>query len=1131
MSCFATPSGNSSDESSERLFKGSPIHTCLEQGVRPEKMCFTAFFEYAVSIKFHELSQRRRSTIQLLTKICLKSRFFLNHEMPLKMQQLTGHVGKGKKETRKLAEEAAKPRGEGPIFHNAKKSDDGKVSDVGVDGGLELSSGRLVIVQITLEQALAKKENLITFGLRVGPTQTSNEGIDDEFAKGKLFQGDYPEWPGLSGLLIIGPLTEVKADEARRWRARGVLIYRFSFAEYMRYMNSSVGGNGRQKNGESQRKRPKLVQRGVPPHQHEHDTVVPFPTEKDFEIYRTRLKPLHVRKTLWTEQEKMCDIVVKWIGNAIILQSPTGTGKAVVAGHIMEDLVWMSKFASIQCSRSERIVPGSDKNHHCCPKEVYKPAADDLVIFFLSPRLNLLKQFNAMLIDFGLLQRMFGPDYAEFYEPVDSKHQSHRIDIVLVERLYMRGVRIFGLTHLKANVVREFQKKYPGIASVIYDECHLTLMDNWPLDAWKMQRREENNRFTWEKKTIEKQNKEGKLTYEEHSETMTEKQQEHRAIVARIDAERDNKRCPPGPDGHFVSDAARAVVEAGQHPRTIGVFLSATPTKVHEEVGAKLVYWCSDDRAIREGRMADYVFQCMSLVDVAEADHGEEAAARWRSNTKEKMSTAKIKENHMTNQMIWSAMQLIDGLQVNGGHFPYVPCGGRVDNIYFMKEKIEEAFEMRVVHEGFEDVELNFYLIHTDEMKDGKKKRLKTHEEAMEDLERFKAARPFVVRDEKRIPQWHVVMDCGMIATGTDVPKIDSVLLCALPLDFKDENGLIAVIQAIGRALRVHHSKRLAHIYIPRSATDVVVHKIQDYQYRYDKRVDPVYEEDDDMDEDEVDDEANVGCHFTVRTIAKRSHTDTEQEKRWLLDREYTLKLRQKYDRKNYKVERMQRRMDEQKKLVALKSKAVIQGYKKQIRELNLMFSHKSFEGFRRVPCMVLQRYMCFPRVPAFEPGNIKYMNKVQVPQCLRSWLRKRGLRNSHKNRLKYFAAPKSREIRVRQGQGNGSCRLCMEHAQEDNEGTVAARNVKARKERERLDGVIWDSDSCEDSESESECEEGEEGEQCSECEEDEESEEDEQWSEDEEDEQWSEDEEGEEGEESEEGEEGEEGEESEEDE
>ena len=80
----------------------------------------------------------------------------------------------------------------------------------------------------------------------------------------------------------------------------------------------------------------------------------------------------------------------------------------------------------------------------------------------------------------------------------------------------------------------------------------------------------------------------------------------------------------------------------------------------------------------------------------------------------------------MTNQMIWSAMQLIDGLQVNGGHFPYVPCGGRVDNIYFMKEKIEEAFETRVVHEGFEDVELNFYLIHTDEMKDGKKKRLKT---------------------------------------------------------------------------------------------------------------------------------------------------------------------------------------------------------------------------------------------------------------------------------------------------------------------------------------------------------------------------------------------------------------------
>ena len=99
------------------------------------------------------------------------------------MQQLTGHVGKGKKETRKLAEEAAKPRGEGPIFHNAKKSDDGKVSDVGVDGGLELSSGRLVIVQITLEQELAKKANLITFGLRVQPTQTSNEGIDDEFAK------------------------------------------------------------------------------------------------------------------------------------------------------------------------------------------------------------------------------------------------------------------------------------------------------------------------------------------------------------------------------------------------------------------------------------------------------------------------------------------------------------------------------------------------------------------------------------------------------------------------------------------------------------------------------------------------------------------------------------------------------------------------------------------------------------------------------------------------------------------------------------------------------------------------------------------------------------------------------------
>ena len=152
-------------------------------------MCFTAFFEYAVSIKFQELSRRRRSTIQLLTKICLKSRFFLNHEMPFKMQQLTGHIGKGKEETRKLAEEATKPRGEGPIFHNAKKSDHGKVSDVGVDAGLELSSGRLVIVQITLEKALATKANLITFGLRLDPTEKSNEGIDDEFAKGKLFQG------------------------------------------------------------------------------------------------------------------------------------------------------------------------------------------------------------------------------------------------------------------------------------------------------------------------------------------------------------------------------------------------------------------------------------------------------------------------------------------------------------------------------------------------------------------------------------------------------------------------------------------------------------------------------------------------------------------------------------------------------------------------------------------------------------------------------------------------------------------------------------------------------------------------------------------------------------------------------
>ncbi|KAM3162484.1 putative ATP-dependent helicase IRC3 [Lachancea thermotolerans] len=65
--------------------------------------------------------------------------------------------------------------------------------------------------------------------------------------------------------------------------------------------------------------------------------------------------------------------------------------------------------------------------------------------------------------------------------------------------------------------------------------------------------------------------------------------------------------------------------------------------------------------------------------------------------------------------------------------------------------------------------------------------------------------RDAIVEDFKR-GRIEVLMNCGVFTEGTDIPNVDSILLC------RPTKSRSLLVQMIGRGLRLHHSKKHCHI-------------------------------------------------------------------------------------------------------------------------------------------------------------------------------------------------------------------------------------------------------------------------------------------------------------------------------
>ena len=835
----------------QRDTTGQNLEKCLKNGIGPNLMSLDVLLEWGVYVRIIKYSKMRggehsRTTFGL---ICKGATAYMQHEVTGAVGVATGHFPNGARE-RAILERGLKELAKGVDFL-VKPVENTGLRDFGVDITLALPSKRVVLLQVTMIANLSNKP-LTEFLGRCTVIRRKNEHVVDDWGKDERDL----DWPGLNGIVIISDQTVCSQGLRDSLKKQGVWVLVFKFPHYPGHPSRSRRTHG-------------IMQ----------TRMEEFPKDEDlkqaYDDYN-RIKPDGPFKPR-PRQEEAANQLYKNYQRLNLLESPMGTGKSIMLALIFVDFFRRNRRDDIFDANGMPMRGDARSN-----KFKFKPKDYPFPFFFFFPTVQLCNHFLDMLDKLGFLQKAFGElvydaeNTSANNNPADFILKTnctgdHKIDCAYIRQQYNAGKRAFALINGKAGEVLEFMEETPS--AVAKDEAHCNAYDAKEYDRFRASQSLIGEKFTAFVKS-------GKATMAQIDARRAKDEERQQLLIEEFN---QKKKAQPG--GEFISKSTEAVLRAGQSNKNVfGLLVTATPIQVLKNLpDVHTVYKCTEDEAILAGEMCNHKWYFMSVEDKI-PDEGNAGDASTTSPLLAKMFAKGFRDRKAA-----AAVMSIDLLQLEYKHFLYIPCGSRIEHITDMEDRFNEAFRSRDIVPGFENVKYKFYRVHQRQTGERNCDYSQTRKEALGNIDAFKAAQKTEFDDKTNTKWilWHIIMDCGMMEVGVDIPNCDIVVHGSLP-DKPGQDTVEGLLQEFGRSSRVCAGKKEAIRGVPAPIEHPVCLDLIQHAYKNESQTTPT----------------EISSRLNVRTLGGDGwDTSLDAPPR---DHMTSIELRQKFNHANHAQTRKQ---------------------------------------------------------------------------------------------------------------------------------------------------------------------------------------------------------------------------------